>query len=71
MQYGKVIGTGNTATVYEWGENKVLKLFKRGYPKAAEEKEIHNEMAIRDMNFAKPKAYEMIFYQGRLGIVYD
>lgn len=71
MQYGKVIGTGNTATVYEWGEDKVLKLFYQGYPKDAVEKEFHNAMAIRDMNFAKPKAYEMIFYQGRLGIVYD
>ena len=24
MKYGKVIGIGNTATVYEWEEGKVL-----------------------------------------------
>lgn len=71
MKLEKVIGVGNTATVYDWGENKVLKLFYQGYPKDAVEKEFNNAMAIRDMNFAKPKAYEMISYEKRMGIIYD
>jgi uncharacterized protein (TIGR02172 family) len=71
MKFGKIIGVGNTASVYEWEEGKVLKLFNQGYPNDAVENEYHNAMAIRDMNFAKPKAYEIISYEERKGIIYD
>ncbi|WP_032121140.1 aminoglycoside phosphotransferase family protein [Clostridium amazonitimonense] len=71
MKCGKIIGVGNTATVYEWEEGKVLKLFYEGYPKKSVEKEFHNAMAIRNMNFAKPKAYEIISCKERMGIIYD
>lgn len=71
MKYGKIIGVGNTATVYEWEEGKVLKLFYQGYPKDAVEKEFYNAKAISNMDFAKPKAYEIIFCEERMGIIYD
>jgi Ser/Thr protein kinase RdoA (MazF antagonist) len=71
MKYGKIIGVGNTASVYEWDDNKVLKLFNQGYPCEAVENEYRNAKAIRDMNFAKPKVYEVIIYEGRNGIIYD
>ncbi|RXZ79416.1 aminoglycoside phosphotransferase [Paenibacillaceae bacterium] len=71
MKYGKKIGVGNTAAVYEWEEGTVLKLFYQGYPKKAVEKEFYNAMAINNMNFAKPRAYEMIFCEERRGIIYD
>lgn len=68
---GKEIGAGNTATVYEWEEGKVLKLFRKDYPQDSVEKEMRNAMAIRDLPFPKPKAYELIRLDDRLGIVYD
>ena len=71
MKCGKIIGVGNTATVYEWEEGRVLKLFYPGYSKKAVEKEFNNAMAIRNMNFAKPKAYEIISCEERIGIIYD
>ena len=71
MRYGKVVGVGNTAAVYEWEEGKVLKLFYPGYPQEAVEKEFHNAMTIRNMDFPKPKAYEIISSEERIGIVYD
>ncbi|OPJ63784.1 phosphotransferase [Clostridium oryzae] len=71
MRYGKLIGVGNTASVYEWGKDKVLKLFYADYPKEAIEIEFHNAMMIRNIDFAKPKAYEIIFYEERIGIIYD
>ncbi|MCT4542418.1 MAG: phosphotransferase [Vallitalea sp.] len=71
MKCGKIIGVGNTATVYEWENDKVLKLFYQGYPKKSVEKEFHNAMSIRDMDFAKPKAYKIISYKERIGIIYD
>ncbi|SHO53188.1 aminoglycoside phosphotransferase family protein [Anaerocolumna xylanovorans] len=71
MNSGKIIGVGYTASVYEWEGNKVLKLFNTGYPNESAESEYHNAMAIRDMNFSKPKAYEMISYKEQNGIIYD
>lgn len=67
----KVIGKGNTAIVYEWEDNKVLKLFHQGYPKEAVDREYLNAMAIREMDFPKPKAYELYDKDGWTGIIYD
>lgn len=71
MECMNIVGTGNTATIYEWGKGRVLKLFHKGYPKEFVENEFHNAMAIRNMNFVKPKAHEIISYEGKMGIVYD
>ena len=71
MKCRKILGVGNTATVYEWEENKVLKLFNRGYPQRAVEKEFHNAKAISGMDFAKPRAHEIIFLEEQVGIIYD
>lgn len=71
MKFDKIIGIGNTAVVYEYEEGKVLKLFYEGYPKEAVEREFYNAKAIEKMDFLKPKAYEIVFYEKRTGIVYD
>lgn len=71
MKDKKIVGIGNTATIYEWEEGKVVKLFHRGYPRDAVEREFHNAMVIRDMKFNKPKAYEIVFCDECFGIVYD
>ena len=71
LKYGKIIGEGNTATVYEWEEGKALKLFAQGYPQDAAEGEFLNAKAVNGMNFAKPMAYELICREDRIGIVYD
>ena len=71
MNLGKIIGTGYTATVYQWQEGKVIKLFRNDFPVNSVELEFHNAMAVRDLPFSKPKAYELISYEDKLGIVYD
>ncbi|MDT8861979.1 phosphotransferase [Alkalihalobacillus sp. MEB130] len=71
MKYGKVLGEGNTATVYEWEKGKVLKLFVKGYPKSAVEREFLNVKSINNMSFAKPRAYEIIDCEERVGIIYE
>lgn len=67
----QLIGSGNTAEVLEWGDNKVLKLFYEGYPEHAVENEYSNALAVKDLNFPKPIPYERLKYKGRSGIVYD
>lgn len=71
MKHGNILGIGNTATVYELKEAKVLKLFDSGYPKEAVEREFVNAKAISTMSFAKPNAYEIVFRGNRMGIIYD
>lgn len=71
MILGKIIGKGNTASVYELEEGKVLKLFNQGYPEEAIDNEYRNAVSILHMNFLKPKAYDIISYEERKGIIYD
>ena len=71
MMERNIIGSGRTAEVYSWEPGKVLKLFLAGYPKTAVEREFHLAQVLNPMNFPKPKAYEILSWQERLGIVYD
>lgn len=71
MKYGKKVGVGNTATVYEWEDNKVLKLFHQDYPIESVEKEFENARLIWNMRFPKPKAHGIIRYNKQIGIIYD
>lgn len=70
---GKVLGVGNTATVYEWGTDgqQVLKLFHAGYPESAVELEYRNALALNALDLPKPRAYELIHQDGQTGIIYD
>lgn len=71
MTPGNIIGSGNTAEVYEWGKDKVLKLFHPEYSKEAAEQEFQNALAINNLDFAKPRAYELMEYKNQYGIIYD
>ncbi|MFS0726627.1 aminoglycoside phosphotransferase family protein [Paenibacillus sp. 1P07SE] len=71
MDDKQIIGEGNTATVYAWKTDQVLKLYRAGYPEDAVAREYDNAKAIRELNFAKPKVHEKIVVEGRQGIVYD
>jgi predicted Ser/Thr protein kinase len=71
MNKGKMIGMGNTASVYEWEDGKVLKLYHQGYSYEAITNEYHNARAINNMDFAKPRVYDMISYEGKTGIIYE
>ncbi|GKU25246.1 aminoglycoside phosphotransferase family protein [Clostridium folliculivorans] len=71
MEIKKIIGIGNTATVYQWEDDRVLKLFHKGYSKDAIEREFHNAKSVEDMSFEKPKAYEILDLGEQTGIIYD
>jgi len=65
------VGIGNTAEVYEWEGETVIKLFHSGYPKDSVIREFSNAAIVSKMNFPKPMAYGVIELEGRLGIIYD
>ncbi|MCP4179954.1 MAG: phosphotransferase [bacterium] len=71
MKIGKLLGTGNTADIYEIEDAKVIKLFKKNYPPKSVELEFNNAKELKLFKFSKPIVYEIIEYENRLGIIYD
>ncbi|MBW9172786.1 phosphotransferase [Clostridium estertheticum] len=71
MEKGKLIGEGRTSEVFEWGEDKILKLFRAGLPKAAIKNEYEVSINIYNQLNLTPKVYELIEIDNRSGIVYE
>ena len=67
----KLIGKGNTAEVYDAVEEKILKLFVKGYPKFAVEHEYKNARIMQSFHLPVPACFEMTEVDNRYGIVYE
>ncbi len=66
-----MVGVGNTAEVFDYGDGKVCKLFYQGYPKVAVEREYRNAKEAERLGLPVPKVFEMVESEGRTGIVYE
>lgn len=66
-----LIGSGNTADVYEIDSTKILKLFKSGMPKEICEMEFTNTKSVGSIISAVPAAYQTVEVDGRFGAVYE
>lgn len=71
MQKGKIIGQGNTAEVYCWGEKEILKLFRKEFPKKRVEEEYLAGKEVQNSGLPVPKVGEMLEYDNRLAITYE
>lgn len=67
----KLIAQGNTAEIYEYGKNRICKLFYSEYPEDYVSHEFDNATMAWKLGIRTPKAYEIIVEDGRKGIVYD
>ena len=67
----KLIAQGNTAEIYEYGENLICKLFYPRYPKDYIKHEFYNATVAWKLGIRTPKAHRIIADNGREGIVYD
>lgn len=67
----KLISQGNTAEVYLYDDNKILKLFRENLPIEPIIAEYEKVKRIQLKLNNVPKAYEMIKYRGRYGIIYE
>ncbi len=65
------IGEGNTAEVFLWGDNDILKLFRKGMPMVAIEQEYRSSKAVEELGLPTPKVKDMLEYEGRTGIIYE
>ena len=71
MQKGKLIGQGRTAKIFEWDENKILKLFRNGFPKSAIENEFNIGLELCNNGLPIPELYDLLEFDDRVGIVYE
>jgi uncharacterized protein (TIGR02172 family) len=71
MEKGPMIGRGMTAEVFEWGTDKVLKLYYERYPVSWIEEEAKVCETVLESGIPSPKVYEIVEVQGRMGLVYE
>ncbi|WML44279.1 aminoglycoside phosphotransferase family protein [Neobacillus sp. PS3-40] len=71
MEKGKLIGQGRTSEVFEWGADKVLKLFRSDFPKIAIENEYKTSLNINVHLNLTPKVYKIVEIDDRTGIIYQ
>jgi aminoglycoside phosphotransferase (APT) family kinase protein len=67
----KPIAVGRTAEIYAWGEGRILKLLRPGFPTYLIQQEEVITTAIYQAGIAAPKIYAVVEVNGRPGIVYE
>lgn len=71
MNQGKRIGQGNTAEVYDWGSDSVLKLYREGLPDILCHNEfLYTEIAYKLTEYV-PRPIEITNVEGRIGAIYE
>ncbi|MDC7221935.1 MAG: phosphotransferase [Spirochaetales bacterium] len=66
-----IVGTGRTATIYDVGNGKVLKLFKSFCDKSSIENEFRFAKTAKEHGIQTPEAYSLVEDDRGVGIYYD
>ncbi len=70
MKLEKLLGKGNTAEVYAWGETLALKLFYAEYRQQCL-LEYEKAQTLRDLEGPVIRCHGLLEHEGRMGILYD
>lgn len=65
------ITSGNTAEIYAYKKDQILKLFFQGYPEMSVQHEYKNALAMQDAKLPIPYTYGLIQMNDRSGIIYE
>lgn len=71
MKERKFIGRGRTAEIYHYQEDKVLKLFNKGFSEPVIDYEYKINRIVQEKFPFTPKVYDKIIIDGRIGLIYD
>lgn len=69
MKYGKLLGDGKVAQVFEYGEGRVLKLYRAGQPRRDAERELGILDVLEAAGIAAPRGFDVEEVEGRWGVV--
>lgn len=67
---GQLIGKGNTAEVYLWGNSDVIKIFDQHIPERLIKNEYDTNLQIQYLQLPSPMAKGIIEVEGKKGIIY-
>lgn len=68
---GLLLAQGNTAEIYEWETDKILKLYRKGLPEALCNDEFYVTKSVYDLLKITPEPFEIVHINGRVGAVYE
>lgn len=68
---GAIIGEGRTAEVIEYGEGRILKLYRDGIPGQHVDIEYQLSKLVYEQGVTTPQPYERVQIEGKQGIVYQ
>lgn len=68
---GRMIGKGTTAEVYEWGKDKVLKLYNKGFSELWINNEIGIGKAVYEAGVPAPEVFDTIVVNDRKGVLFE
>ena len=72
MQKGNLIGTGRTAEVFEWGEDRILKLyFNWDNAEFMYNREMENTVEVNRLKLPAPYMYDALELEGRKGMIFE
>ncbi len=71
MKKGALIGKGMTAEVYEWGKDKVLKLYFNKFGEDWVQYEAKIGTAVHEAGVPSPEVFDIVDVNGRKGIVFQ
>lgn len=66
-----MLAEGSTAQIFEWDENKVVKIFHKNICEASIIEELTKSKKLNETGLSVPKAFEMVNIDGRTGIVLE
>src|SRR5579871_2192722 len=65
------IATGATADVYAWGEGRILKLYREGFPPDDARREAERARLAFASGLSMPAVIDVVAVEGRQGVVYE
>ena len=68
---GKQVGSGGTSDVYEWGNTKVIKIYKSHVTDDVINNEIFIGQLLNNFSLDIPKFYGAIYYNGKKALIYE
>jgi uncharacterized protein (TIGR02172 family) len=71
MTLGARLAEGRMAEVFEYGDGRVLKLFRAEASQWDIEHEVHNTRTVYDAGFDVPRVYDVIEVDNRPGMVFE
>lgn len=71
LQDLRKINEGNTAEIFAYGEDKIIKLFRPEFPREVANWEYTVSQSIVPYIRTMPRVYELLEVEGRIGIVYE